>query len=175
MAMGIHHIATCIELGTSKTVFYGQFLKHVRGHYFWLRRQLAEKGLQKVIKKIGDDESRITVDIIQKISRDLINRAVETNSLLVVGNLKGLSKKTKEYRRNFNRKLTSFQYYRFTQYLTYKGALAGVNVIKVFERLTSQICYRCVERGERTNNVQVCLYVISVVLRTLISLDIFLK
>jgi putative transposase len=128
-------------------VFYGQFSNQVRGHYFWLRRQPAKKGLQKVIKKIGDDESRITVDTIHKITRDLVDRAVETNSLLVVGNLKGLSKKTKKDRRNFNRKLTSFQYYRFIQYLTYKGA--GVKVIKVFERLTSQICYRCVERGER--------------------------
>ena len=39
----IHHIATCIELPTSKTVFYGQSLNQVRGHYFWLRRQLAKK------------------------------------------------------------------------------------------------------------------------------------
>jgi len=130
-------------------VFYGQFLNQVRGHYFWLRRQLAKKGLQKVIKKIGDHESRITVDITHKITRDLVNRALETNSLLIVGNLNGLGKKTKKYRRKFNRKLTSFPYYRFTQYLTYNAALAGVKVIKVFERLTSHICYRCGERGER--------------------------
>ena len=79
----IHHIATCIELPASKTVFYGQSLNQVRGHYFWLRRQLAKKGLQKVIKKIGDHESRIIVDIMHKIISDLVNRALETNSLLV--------------------------------------------------------------------------------------------
>ena len=33
--------------------------------------------------------------------------------------------------------------------MTYKAALAGVRVIKVFEMLTSQIYYRCSERGER--------------------------
>jgi transposase len=71
----IHHIA-CIELPTSN----GQSLNQVRGHYFWLRRQLAKKGLQKVIKKIGDHESRILVDIMHKITSDL---ALETNSLLV--------------------------------------------------------------------------------------------
>jgi len=43
----IHHIATCIELPTSKTVFYGQSLNQVRGHYFWLRRQLAKKDSKK--------------------------------------------------------------------------------------------------------------------------------
>ncbi|MGC2570381.1 MAG: hypothetical protein WA364_02635 [Candidatus Nitrosopolaris sp.] len=77
--MRIHHIATCIELPTSN----GQSLNQVRGHYFWLRRQLAKKGLQKVIKKIGDHESRIIVDIMHKITSDLVNRALETNSLLV--------------------------------------------------------------------------------------------
>ena len=81
--LGIHHIATCIDLATSKTVFYGQSLNQVRGHYFWLRRQLAKKGLQKVIKKIGDHESKIIVDIMHKITSDLVNRALETNSLLV--------------------------------------------------------------------------------------------
>jgi IS605 OrfB family transposase len=96
-------------------------LNQVRGHYFWLRRELAKMGLQKVIKKIGDHESRITVDILRKITRDLVNIALETNSLY------GLGKKTKKYRRKFNRKLTSFPYYMFTQYLTYKAALAGVN------------------------------------------------
>ena len=33
--------------------------------------------------------------------------------------------------------------------MTYKAAFAGVRVIKVFERLAFQICYRCSERGER--------------------------
>jgi len=44
--MGIKHIATSVELATGKTVFYGKDLNHVRGWYFWLRRQL---GLKKAI------------------------------------------------------------------------------------------------------------------------------
>jgi ribosomal protein L37AE/L43A len=77
-------------------------------------------------------------------------------------------------------------------YLTYKAVLAGVKLIKVFERLTSQICYRCGEGAEqkKCTGLFIChkcgrenadrnavfniayraLYVISVVERTLIEM-----
>jgi hypothetical protein len=40
--------------------------------------------------------------------------------------------------RKFNRKLSGFPYFKFTEYLTYKAALAGIKVIKIFENWTSQ-------------------------------------
>ncbi|MFY9873010.1 MAG: zinc ribbon domain-containing protein [Candidatus Nitrosopolaris sp.] len=42
-----------------------------------------------------------------------------------------------------------FQYYKLTQYLTYKAALAGVKVIKVTEEWTSQYCRKCYQKGMR--------------------------
>ncbi|MFZ0514095.1 MAG: IS200/IS605 family accessory protein TnpB-related protein [Candidatus Nitrosopolaris sp.] len=39
--------------------------------------------------------------------------------------------------RKFNRKLAGFQYYRLTQYIKYKAALAGIRVIQVSEKWTS--------------------------------------
>jgi len=87
--MGIKHIATSAELATDRTVFYGKDLNHVRGWYFWLRRQL---GLKKVIDtiKIGDHEKRIANNIIHKITREIVDRAIETDSLIVLGKLTGL-------------------------------------------------------------------------------------
>jgi len=41
--MGIRHFATSVDLATNRTVFYGKDLNHVRGWYFWLRRQLGLK------------------------------------------------------------------------------------------------------------------------------------
>jgi IS605 OrfB family transposase len=93
--MGIRHIATSIELATSKTVFYGNSLNHVRGHYFWLRRKLGIKKAIDTIRKIGSRERRITNDIIHTISRDIVNRAIETNALIVLGDIKHLRKKNK--------------------------------------------------------------------------------
>ena len=51
--------------------------------------------------------------------------------------------------RKFNRKLSGFPYFKFTEYLMYKAALAGIKVIKVFEGWTSQTCRKCNQRGTR--------------------------
>ena len=83
--------------------------------------------------------SRIYVskyNTIHKITREIVNRAIETDSLIVLGKLKGLrnQEKKKEERRGrkFNRKLSGFPHFRFTEYLMYKAALSGIKVIKVF-------------------------------------------
>ena len=135
--MGIRHIATSVELATNRTVFYGKDLNHVRGWYFWLRRQLGLKKAIDTIKKIGHHEKRIANDIVHKITREIVNRAIETNSLIVLGKLKGLrnQEKKKGRGRKFNRKLSGFPYFKFTEY-----TLAGIKVIKVFEDWTSQTC-----------------------------------
>ncbi|MFZ0510101.1 MAG: hypothetical protein WAM14_00720 [Candidatus Nitrosopolaris sp.] len=96
--MGIRHIAASVELARVKTLFYGKDLNRVRGHYFWLRRKLGMKKAIDTIKKIGSHEKRITDDIIHNISRQIVNRAVEANALIVLGdNYQGLAKaKTKQ-------------------------------------------------------------------------------
>jgi putative transposase len=137
--MGIKHIATSVELATNRTVFYGKDLNHVRGWYFWLRPQLGLKKAIDAIKKIGDHEKRIANDIIHKITREIVNQAIEADSLIVLGKLKGLrnqDKKNGGRRRKFNRKLSGFPYSKFTEYLTYKATLAGIKVIKIFENWT---------------------------------------
>ena len=115
------------------------------------------------IKKIGDHEERIANNIIHKITREIVNRAIETDSLIVLGKLKGLrNRKKKEGRgrgrgRKFSRKLSGFQYFKFTEYLTYNAALAGIKVIKIFENWTSQTCRKCNQRGtRRTQGLFVC-------------------
>jgi putative transposase len=159
--MGIKHIATSVELATNRTVFYGKDLNHVRGWYFWLRRQLGLKEAIDTINKIGDHEKRIANDIIHKITREIVNRAIETDSLIVLGKLKGLRNQEKKKGRGrgkkFNRKLSGFPYSKFTEYLMYKAALAGIKVTKVFEYGTSQICRKCSQRGIRkTQGLFIC-------------------
>jgi putative transposase len=157
--MGIRHVATSVELATGKTVFYGKDLNHVRGWYFWLRRQLGLKKAIDTIKRIGHHERRIANEIIHKITREIVNRAIETDSLIVLGKLKGLRnrEKKKERGRKFNRKLSGFPYFKFAEYLTYKAALTGIKVIKVFEDWTSQTCRKCSQRGVRkTQGLFIC-------------------
>src|SRR5215469_15005202 len=105
------------------------------------------------VKKIGHHERRITNDIIHKITREIVNRVIETDSLIILGKLKGLRNQEKEKKarrgRKFNRKVSGFPYFKFTEYLIYKAALAGIKVIKIFEDWTSQTCRKCNQRGIR--------------------------
>jgi putative transposase len=149
--MGIRHIATSVELTSAKTKFYGKDLNHVRGHYFWLRRKLGIKKAIDTIKKIGSHEKRIANDIIHNISRDIVNQAVNTKAIIVLGDIKHLRRRRQNntWGRKFNRKLAGFQYYKLTQYIKYKAALAGIKVIEVSEANTSQYCRKCYQKGER--------------------------
>ena len=100
------------------------------------------------VKKIGSHEKRIANDIIHNISREIVNRAIETNALIVLGDIKHLRRRRQNTKgRKFNRKLSGFQYYKLTQYIKYKAALAGIKVIQVSERWTSQYCRKCNRKG----------------------------
>jgi putative transposase len=146
--MGIRHIATSVELAGGKTRFYGKDLNRVLGHYFWLRRKLGMKKAIDTIKKIGSHEKRITNDIVHNISRQIVNRAIESNALITIGDIKHLRRRHNTNRK-FNRKLAGFQYYKLTRYIKYKAALAGIKVIQVSEKWTSQYCRKCYQKGVR--------------------------
>jgi len=103
--LGIRWIATTANSNNPKPKFYGKELRQVKGHYFHLRRSLALKKAYKTIKKIGDKEGQVVNDILHKISGAIVNEALENNSMIVLGKLKGIRKNGKG--RKFNRKLNN--------------------------------------------------------------------
>ncbi|MGC8849156.1 MAG: RNA-guided endonuclease InsQ/TnpB family protein [Candidatus Bathyarchaeia archaeon] len=130
--LGIRWIATTVNSNNPKPKFYGKELKKVKGHYFYLRRSLALKKAYKTIKKIGYKERRVINDILHKISKAIVNEALENDSMIVIGNLKGIRKNGKG--RRFNRKLhNGFPYYKLSQFIEYKARWHGIKVIKVSE------------------------------------------
>ena len=151
---GIRHIASVVQMSTKKPIFYGKELRKVRGHYFYLRKRLGEKKALETIKKIGRKEHRIVNDYLHKISREIVEQAIKTNSLIVFGNLKEIRKQNKG--RRFNRKLNSFPYFKLAQYIKYKAEWKGIKVMKISEAYTSQICHRCGEKGIRNNGLFKC-------------------
>ena len=94
-------------LTSSKNRFYGKDLNRVRG-YFRPRRKLGMKKAIDTIKKIGNHEKRI-------ISRQIVNRAKESNALITIGDIEHPRRHNSN--RKFNRKLASFQYHRLTHYI----------------------------------------------------------
>jgi putative transposase len=153
--LGIKHVVTSVMLSSGATKFYGKALTQVKCWYQWLRKRLGKKKALKTIKKIGNKESRIIDDMIHKITREIVDYAVEHNCLIVVGDLKGLRNQDKKrMSKKFNRKVAGFPYFKVTQQLVYKAALAGIKTIVVGEAYTSQECFKCTNRDKKARKTQ---------------------
>ncbi|MBS7627828.1 transposase [Candidatus Bathyarchaeota archaeon] len=159
MDMGIRWIATTVSSNDTRPRprprFYGKELRKAKGHYFWLRRTLALKKAYRTIKKVGNKERRKVTDILHKISRAIVNEALENDSMIVLGDLKGIRKNGKG--RKFNRKLNNgFPYHRLSQFIEYKARWEGIPVIKISERDTSKLCHKCGQKGVRVGSSFKC-------------------
>jgi len=152
--IGIRHIASVVQMSTYKPIFYGKELRRIRGHYFYLRKKLGKKKALETIKKIGRKESRIVNGYLHKISREIVEQAIRTNSLITIGNLKGIRRQNKG--RKFNRKLNTFPYFKLAKYTKYKAEWLGIKVVEIPEAYTSQLCHRCGEKGIRIKGLFKC-------------------
>ena len=94
-------------------------------------------------------QSRIQ-QYLHKISKDIVQRAVESKSMIVFEDLKGIRKL---YRRGngqgnrYRRKLNSWSFYELQRQVEYKAAWEGIPVVFVDPKRTSQLCPIC---GKRT-------------------------
>jgi putative transposase len=153
--LGIRWIATTVNSNNPKPKFYGKELRRIKGHYFYLRRSLALKKAYRAIKRLGHKERRVVNDILHKISRAIVDEALENGSMIVLGKLRGIRKNGKG--RKFKRKLNSgFPYHRLSQFVEYKARWLGMKVIKISERNTSKTCHRCGHIGLRVGSLFKC-------------------
>jgi putative transposase len=138
--LGIRHIASVVHLSDGRPRFYGQRLREIKGHYFYLRRQLGRK---KTKKRFENKENRLIDDQLHKISHDIVEWAKQTNSAIVSGKLTGL--KNKDMGRKFNRKLNSFPWFKLNELIRHKANWEGISFITVTEENTSKTCHKCGE------------------------------
>lgn len=148
--LGEKVIATvCGSFDNQKPLFYGRKVRGIRRHYAWLRKRLGEKKLLKKIKSINNTEQRKVNAILHEISRSVVNLAHKHDSLIVLGNLKGIRNSAKGKGRRFNRIVSSMPYLTLSNFIEYKANALGIAVAKIDERGTSKTCSRCGEIGSR--------------------------
>jgi putative transposase len=153
--LGIRRIASVVQLSDGMTRYYGREIRQIRGHYFHLRKKLGEKKANKTIKRIGNTEKRKVKDQLHKISRKIVNKAKETNSVIAIGNLKGITKNSDKGRK-FNRRLNTMPFAELSNYIEYKANWEGIHVIKVNEAYTSKTCSKCGQTGKRNKGLFKC-------------------
>lgn len=147
------HIAV-LSTEDGKVVKFNKSARFLRQKYKEIRRKLQRKKLLRNIKHIARKEFRIMRDINHKISREIIDICKSTQSALVIEDLKGIRKKTRN--KKWTGELNSWSFYQLEQFLSYKAVLAGVPVYAVPPAYTSQKCSRCGELGNRNKKSFIC-------------------
>ncbi len=93
--------------------------------------------------------SRRVQQFLHKISKDIVKKAVESRSMIVLEEIKGIRKL---YRRGngqgkkFRRRLNSWSFYELQRQIQYKASWEGIPVRFVDPKRTSQLCPVCGDR-----------------------------
>nr|MDO8135426.1 transposase [Candidatus Njordarchaeum guaymaensis] len=150
--LGERFAATAVLLQDRNVVkarFYGREIRGIRRHFAWLRKRLQERGLTKVVKRIGKKEKRCVNAILHKVSKEIVDIAESADSAIVVGDLKGIRQRTRGKGRRLNRIVNNMSYYCLSRMIEYKAMMRGIPVVTVSEAYTSTTCHVCNNQGER--------------------------
>lgn len=147
---GITNIATDSE-GNNYT---GASVMRVRRKYRRLRQILQPKktrSARKKLQKIRHKESRFSKNENHCISKKLVQLAVVRQKALAIETLTGIRQRGNGLNRAVRTEVNNWAFYQLKTFLTYKAKRAGVTLIEVDPRYSSQTCSRCghCERANR--------------------------
>ena len=146
---------------TGKVKFFGNGRKNkrIRRHFSSKRKMLQKKKKLNAVKKLDNKEARIMKDIDHKISRAIIDFAVENGiKTIKLEDLSGITHRTTSKSRYKTHKSEKFSwsFYRLKQFITYKAKLVGIDVIPINPYNTSKICPNCGKVNEANDRTYIC-------------------
>ena len=148
------HCAVVAIERSGKVYKLGKKCNHIRNKYRSIRAYHQKREQFKVVKRIKNRESRIVRDINHKVSKSIVDIAVENKCIINMEDLKGIRKaKTSK---KFKSTLNSWSFYQLRTFIEYKAQKAGAQVHFVDPRYTSKCCSRCGLIGNRKGKVFTC-------------------
>ncbi|HEY5596698.1 MAG TPA: transposase [Candidatus Bipolaricaulota bacterium] len=149
---------TAVLVGSNVVKFWdGKPLRYTRGRYARYRQALQQKRKIGMVKRSKGKESRWVRDLNHKISRQIVDIVAAHNGVLCVEKLLGIRDRTK-FSKKLNRMVHGWPFAQLLSMIHYKAALAGVPVIEVDPRKTSQRCSCCghQDRSNRPSQAVFC-------------------
>ena len=131
----------------------GKPLRYVRGRFFRYRQALQQKRKLGMVKRSKGKEARWATQMNHQVSREIVDIVAAHGGVLHVEKLLGIRDRVKMTRK-VNRMVHSWPFAQLLDFLTYKAALAGVQVIEEDPRHTSQRCSRCGHTERKNRQAQ---------------------
>ena len=138
--LGINNIAA----DSDKQIFSGDHTKELRQRNKQLRGKLQSigtKSAKRLLKHRSGKESRFVKDVNHCISKAIVDKAERTGRGIALENLKGILQRARA-RRSQRYQLHSWSFHDLGQKILYKATLAGIPVVFVDPKYTSQECSR---------------------------------
>lgn len=143
------HVAVCANLQTNEVLCLGKQGPNIRLKYF-------KKRQNQIVK--GNKLHRIMKDQDHKMSRKIVNYALQNKLRIVVEDLKGIRFGARKGNgsRVGNRFVNSWSFYRLQSFIEYKCKEHNIPYIKIKPHYTSQECSYCHVIGSRDGKYFVC-------------------
>ena len=103
----------------------------------------------KIYMQKKNRRTRRVQQYLHKISKDIVERALQSKSMIVLEDIKGIRKlyrKGNGQGKKYRRKLNSWSFYELQRQIEYKSAWEGIPVRFVDPKRTSKLCPTCGER-----------------------------
>jgi putative transposase len=134
---------------TSNNKFHtAKNIRHKKSGYKRTRRSLQANGgksAKRALKRVSGRERRFVADTNHCVSKQIVADAKTNNQRIVLEDLNGIRETGKA------KCVHEWSFAELQQMIRYKAAWAGVEVVTVSPRYTSQTCSRCLNLGIRSN------------------------
>ncbi|MCY9692870.1 RNA-guided endonuclease InsQ/TnpB family protein [Paenibacillus alginolyticus] len=142
--------------GKTKFVGNGKQNKYIRRKCKEHRRKMGKLKKLSAIRKQENKEHRYMKDQNHKISRKIVNMAIEEQvSVIKIEKLTNIRQTTRTSRKNA-KNLHNWSFYQLQMFIAYKSALVGIKVIEVNPAYTSQTCPICEKRNKAIDRTYQC-------------------
>ena len=149
------HCAVVAMPHNSKVYKLGKKAFHIHRKYKKIRMRLQKANAKKALKKLRHREKNIIRDINHKISKKIVELALENQCGIKLEKLGGIRKrgdkksKVNKTGESFKSSINTWEFYQLQSMIEYKSKICGIPLVFVDPHYTSQRCSRCKTIGIR--------------------------
>lgn len=151
-ALGVDLGIVNLAVDSDGAVYKGQDVDKITHRMDRIKVKLQKcgsKSAKQHLKRLSGHEARYRRNVNHIISKSLVAKAKDTDRAIVLENLKGIRGQTTVQRAQ-RRRHNSWGFHQLRTFIDYKAKLAGVPVIYVNPRGTSNTCPRCTLQDKRS-------------------------